>query len=135
MTVSRELIRRAIESISSIEGVAMNPESLAEDAVLLAYAFPDEGDYMAACVNTCRSLGALVRNEVASSDLKYNFEGWRSYHYQHRVGQGIKATCRIVYRNIDAGIEVKGFGHRRIPADFYRRMAKLRNATESDESC
>jgi len=126
MAISKELIRQAIESLSETEGVFMDAASLVEDAFLMAYAFPDEDDFMAACASTRRALESLVRDEVASSDLKYEFEDWKSYHYQHRVGQGARATCRIMYRRTGDGIEVKGFGHRRIPGDFYERMRRGR---------
>ena len=123
MAFSKRLIRQAIESLSEIDGVLMDPANLVEDAFLLAFAFPHDNDYLAACASTRRALERLAAREVDASSLKYEFEGWESYHYQHRVGQGVKATCRIVYRRTPSGIEVKGFGHRRIPADFYERMA------------
>ena len=123
MAISKRLIRQAIESLSEIDGVLMDPANLVEDAFLLAFAFPHDNDYLAACASTRRALERLAAREVDASSLKYEFEGWESYHYQHRVGQGVKATCRIVYRRTPSGIEVKGFGHRRVPADFYERMA------------
>ena len=58
--------------------------------------------------------------------MKYEFEDWQSYHYQHRVGQRAKALCRIVFRKTENGIEVKGFGHRRIPEDLYQRLSRGR---------
>lgn len=123
MAISKRLIRQAIESLSEIDGVLMDPANLVEDAFLLAFAFPHDNDYLAACASTRRALERLAAREVDASSLKYEFEGWESYHYQHRVGQGVRATCRIMYRRTPSGIEVKGFGHRRIPADFYERMA------------
>lgn len=123
MAISKRLIRQAIESLSEIDGVLMDPANLVEDAFLLAFAFPHDNDYLAACASTRRAFERLAAREVDASSLKYEFEGWESYHYQHRVGQGVKATCRIVYRRTPSGIEVKSFGHRRIPADFYERMA------------
>lgn len=123
MAISKRLIRQAIESLSEIDGVLMDPANLVEDAFLLAFAFPHDNDYLAACASTRRALERLAAREVDASSLKYEFEGWESYHYQHRVGQGVKATCRIMYRRTPSGIEVKGFGHRRIPAGFYERMA------------
>ncbi|MCI2242825.1 hypothetical protein [Adlercreutzia faecimuris] len=123
MAISKRLIRQAIESLSEIDGILMDPANLVEDAFLLAFAFPHDNDYLAACASTRRALERLAAREVDASSLKYEFEGWESYHYQHRVGQGVKATCRIMYRRTPSGIEVKGFGHRRIPADFYERMA------------
>lgn len=126
MAISRELVRTAVEAISGVEGVSMDADSLVEDSFLLAYAFDEEDDFLAACASTCRALAQLVCGKVTPSDLKYDFGEWKSYHYQHRVGQGMRADCRIMYRRTDGGIEVKGFGHRRIPRDFYERMAAAR---------
>ena len=130
MAISKSLIRQAVEALSEIEGVHMNAASLVEDVFLLAYAFPEAEDFMAACASTSRALKQLVEGSVDSSDLKYAFEGWQSYHYQHSVGQGMKADCRIMYQRLDDGIAVRGFGHRRIPADFYRRMNEVREGNE-----
>lgn len=126
MTVSRERIRQAVLSLASVEGLSMDADALLEDVVLLSAAFPSESDFEAACANTEKALRFLVANAVSSAALKYEFEGWESYHYQPKVGQGMKATCRVVFRRVDDGIEVKGFGHRRIPADFYERMSRAR---------
>ena len=126
MAISKALIRQAVVSLSEIEGVFIDQAALVEDVVLLAKAFPEELDYMAACASTRQALEFIVAGKVNASDLKYDFADWKSYHYQHRVGQGIKATCRIMYRQVAGGIEVKGFGHRRIPGDFYERMSSLR---------
>ena len=126
MAISDDLMRQAVDSLSRTDGLMMNPDSLVEDVFLLALAFPVEDDFMAACASTQRAFKHLIAEKVTASDLKYSFEEWSSYHYQHRVGQGIRATCRIMYRKIDGGIEVKGFGHRRIPADFYERMGEYR---------
>ncbi len=104
----------------------MSSASLVEDVLLLSLAFSAEDDFMAACARTQRAFEDLVVGKVTASDLKYSFEEWRPYHYRHRVGQGIRATCRIMYRKVDDGIEVKGFGHRRIPADFYDQVSEYR---------
>ena len=124
MAISDDLMRQAVDSLSKTDGLIMNSASLVEDVLLLSLAIPAEDDFMAACASTQRAFEHLVAGKVTASDLKYSFEEWSSYHYQHRVGQGIRATCRIMYRKIDGGIEVKGFGHRRNPADFYERMSK-----------
>ena len=126
MSGRAELIGEAIEALSSVDGLHMSPESLAEDAFLLSIAFPDEEDYLAACASTRRALEQLARGLVATSDLKYDFEGWRSFHYQHRVGQGVRAGMRIVFREVEDGIEVLGFGHRTIPLDVYGRLRRDR---------
>lgn len=126
MAISRELIYQAALSIAGAPGLSMDANALLEDTVLLAYAFPEEDEFEAACANTKRAVSLLANGAVSSSELKYALAGWRSYHYQHKVGQGVKAACRIVFRPISGGIEVKGFGHRRIPQDLYERMSAQR---------
>ena len=123
MAISDELFQEAVRAVARVEGLAMDENDLVEDVFLLAYAFPEEEDFKAAVASTCRAMAFLVEGRVKSGDLKYEFEGWHSYHYQHRVGQGVRALCRIMFKEADGGIEVKGFGHRRIPNDFYGRMS------------
>lgn len=130
MAVSDEALRQAAEAIAAADGLAMDPEHLVEDTFLLAYAFEDESEFKAAVANTCRAIAFLVSGQVTPSSLKYEFEDWHSYHYQHRIGQGEKADCRIIFRPTDEGIEVKGFGHRRIPEDLYRRLSKGRKSAK-----
>ena len=120
--ISEAVLLQAAETVSAVKGLAMDPNDLVEDVFLLAHAFPEERDFKAAVASTCRALGRLIAGAVTPSDLKYDLSGWSSYHYQPWVGQGVRAMCRITFRRIEGGIEVKGFGHRRIPEDFYRRM-------------
>lgn len=126
MAVDDARLRTAIDAITDVEGLSMDPDSLVEDVYLLAYAFPEDDDFEAAIASTCRALTALIADRVSTSALKYEFDTWSSYHYQPRIVQGTRATCRIVFRNTNDGIEVKGFGHRRIPKDFYQRMSSTR---------
>ena len=120
--ISEAVLLEAAEAVSAVKGLAMDPNDLVEDVFLLAHAFPEERDFKAAIAGTCRVLGRLIAGAVTPSDLKYDLSGWSWYHYQPWVGQGVRAMCRIMFRCIEGGIEVKGFGHRRIPEDFYRRM-------------
>lgn len=126
MLVSDGAVRDAVAAISRVENVRMDPNALAEDAVALAFALPDEHEYRAAVANTCKALDQLVRGLVQSSALKYEHEGWLSYHYQHAVSQGAKADMRIMYRIEGSKLVVRGFGHRDTPEDFYVRMSSLR---------
>lgn len=119
-------LRQAALSIASIEGLRMDPDALLEDVYLLAYAFPDQDDFMVAVASTARAIGNLRAGRVTPAQLKYGFEGWSSFRYQHHIEQGSRADCRIVFRRIDEDIEVKGFGHRRIPKDLYLRLADSR---------
>lgn len=126
MPVSDGAVRDSVVAISRVEGVAMDPRALAEDAVALARALPDERDYRAAVASTCRALDQLAHGLVQSSALKYEHEGWLSYHYQHAVAQGARADMRIMYRMDGEVVVVRGFGHRDTPEDFYARMSSLR---------
>lgn len=126
MAVSDELVLEAALAIAAAPGLEMDPDGLLEDAYLLAFAFPDEAEFAAAAASTVRAIGDLSAGRVSSSRLKYALDGWSSFHYQHRVSQGARADCRIVFRETDGGIEVMGFGHRSVPKDFYSRMASGR---------
>ena len=126
MAISDERVLEAALAIAGVPGLEMDPNDLVEDVFLLAFAFPDESEFMAATAATVRAIGNLVAHRVTPALLKYQLEGWSSFHYQHRISQGGRADCRIVFRETDDGIEVKGFGHRRIPTDFYIRMASGR---------
>ena len=123
MPVSKETIAGAIQALAAVPRVYMSPESLAEDAFLLSYALSQEEDYMAAVANTCRALSQLEQKLVMVSDLKYQFATWQCYHYQHKVGQGRRANMRIVFRYVEEGIQVRAFGHRNLPHDFYDLLA------------
>ncbi|WP_165045962.1 hypothetical protein [Adlercreutzia sp. ZJ138] len=123
MAISEDILLAAVDAIACLDGLSMDADHLVEDVYLLAYAFPEESDFKAAVASTCKAVAFLVRGQVSSSSLKYGLNQWFSYHYQHRVAQGAKADCRVIYRPLENGIEVKGFGHRRIPEDFYRRMS------------
>ncbi len=126
MPVSEGALRDAIVAIAEVKNVLTDPRALAEDALALSHALPDEREYRAAIANTCRALEQLAYGKVQSSSLKYVHEGWLSYHYQHTVAQGARADMRIMYRLEGKKLKVRGFGHRDIPEDFYVRMAEVR---------
>jgi hypothetical protein len=126
MAIRKEVIRSKIATISQIPNINMDYAALVQDLICLAAAFPDEKTYDKACESTVDALKKIVEGKVQSAGLKYDFSDWKSYHYQSVVAQGAKADCRIMFRRIDGGIEVKGFGHRSTPADFYKRMSAAR---------
>ena len=125
---SDEVVLEAAVAIAGAPGLSMDPDDLVEDTFLLSVAFPDEGEFMSATAATVRAIANLVGRRVTSASLKYAFEGWKSYHYQHRASQGGPADCRIVFRETQDGIEVKMLGHRRHPVDIYERLAERRGA-------
>ena len=126
MAISDETLKKAALAIAAASGLSMDADDLVEDVFLLSAAFDEPEEFEAAVAATIRAIELLAGRRVGSSTLKYAFEGWRSYHYQHRVFQGGRADCRIVFREVDGGIEAKGFGHRSVPKDLYARMAETR---------
>ena len=113
----------AIDAIASVEGATMSASALVQDVVSVARAFPDPAEFEAAVANTARAIELVVSGRVAPSELGDDYKGWRAYRYQHRVAQGEKADMRVLFREEGGRILVRGFGHRREPADFYWRMA------------
>lgn len=97
MAADYALLEQAIAIISSVRGLYMDPDALADDVILLAYVWPDEGEFKMAVARVHRALTQLVEGNVEGSPLKYGFSGWHSFHFQHRRGQQSRAGMRIVY--------------------------------------
>ena len=123
MAISKERMAEAIAAIASVPGVSMSSQGLFDDVLLLSYAFSGEVDFMAAIASTRSALGNLVADRVSPASLKYDYQGWHCFHYQHRVAQGVRADMRIMFKRVDRGIQVHAFGHRNLPQDFYERLA------------
>lgn len=124
MAISDDLIIQAIIRLSSVPNAVMDPAALAEDVALLVVAFPDEQEFLKAVLATERAMDKVAKGLVASSpELVGDHAGWTSYHYQHCVAQGQRADMRLEWRQIEDGIQIRAFGHRFIPGDFYRRVS------------
>jgi hypothetical protein len=115
-------IRDAVRMVAGVDGLAMNPDDLVDDVVLMAQAWPEEEDFMRAVLAVCTAMSDLISGKVEGKSLKYDLSDWRSFHFQHHRVRGAKADARIIYRHIETGIHVKGFGNRHKPQDIYRRM-------------
>ena len=126
MAVSDKLVAALAQSVASLDGVTADARAVVEDAYLLSLAFSEEQDYLEASANTLRALEQLRAESVAASKLAHNHAGWLSYHYQHKVGQGMRADMRIVFKQTEGGILLRAFGHRNLPHDFYERIARAR---------
>ena len=122
---SAEQITRAISALASVEGVEFDAKSLVQDVVGVSAAFPEPGDFEAAIAATIRMLKLIVGGKVDVSRLSDDYEGWECCHYQHRALQGSRATMRIMFARVEGVVRVRGFGDRRQPEDFYRRMAAV----------
>lgn len=93
MAADYALLEQAIAIISSVRGLYMDPDALADDVILLAYVWPDEGEFKMAVARVHRTLTQLVEGNVEGSPLKYGFSGWRSFHFQHREANSRAPTC------------------------------------------
>ena len=125
MAIPDDLLEQAIDILADVEGVEMDAEGLADDVVLLAYALSEEIEFRCAVVSVHDALQLLVDGAVEGAVLKYQFAEWRSFHFQHRRLRKARADMRIVYQRTGSGIRVKGFGHRHLPSDIYRRLSEL----------
>ena len=126
MSINENDIFQTIDLLASIDGTIMDVNALAEDVYLLSEVFGDESDFKSAIHETVRALFQITNSEITPAKLKYSFENFNSYHFQHNRAQGNKADMRVVYKKTNLGIYVVGFGHRRLPTDVYERLAKDR---------
>ena len=120
-----EQVKHAIGDIAAVDGVEFDSDMLADDAFVLTYAFPVPEEYAAAIQATVRALRLIADDRVSASRLRDDYDGWLSFHYPHRLAQGAKADMRIMFRRTGGAVQVRGFGHRRMPAGFYRRMSEV----------
>lgn len=126
MPVDEDDLRAAVEAVAAAPGLAMDEDDLVEDVFLLSLSFLGREELQSAVAATVRAMEQLAQGTVGSSRLEYGLDDWRSYPYQRSVAQCARTTCRIVFREIDGGVAVKGFGHRHIPKDLYTRMSATR---------
>ena len=130
MSSDQLLYEQSIRILASVPGVFMDPDALVEDVLLLGHVFSEKEDFQQAVYNTQQALVKLVSGTVTSSPLRGAHADWNSYHYQHTVRQGQQADMRIEWQPCEGGIRVRGFGHRWVPQDFYRRMSALRRRND-----
>lgn len=124
--IDRQTVRDAVGMIANVHGLAMNPDDLVDDVVLMAHAWPEQEEFMHAVLAVCTAMDNLIAGKVEGTALKYDLSEWRSFHFQHHRQRGAKADARIVYRRDATGIVVKGFGSRHEPQDIYRRLMATR---------
>lgn len=123
MTIKSDLILEWIERTAHVQGVSMDPDALADDVFLMAYVFSEEAAFLQAMNHVVQALHMLVAGKVQASQLEKNLSGWDSYHFQSKRVQGQRADLRIIFqRTADDTLYVKGFGHRFLPADIYKRL-------------
>jgi hypothetical protein len=123
MAIRNELIVQWIDIVSRIKGLQMDPVALADDIVLMAFIFDNEETFLLAMDNVAKAISQLVDGSVDVSRLRRNFTDWNSYHFQSQRTQSHRADLRIEFDKVDdTTIRVKGFGHRHLPSDVYKRL-------------
>ncbi|CAM4355850.1 DUF3237 family protein [Paenibacillus alkaliterrae] len=123
MAISDELILEWIDRVSEINGLQMDPEALADDVVLMALIFNVDSTFVQGMNSVVRAITQLIDGVVSASQLEQNDSGWDSYHFQSQRVQGHRADLRVVFQNVDHHtVRIKGFGHRHLPSDIYKRL-------------
>lgn len=103
-------------------GIKHVPADVIADVVALVNVFPNEPDFDSAADNVFRSLILIRRKPQISGELKDNYAGYRSYHYQSKRGKKHPADLRTIYREENGVIYLHGFGHRHNPDSVYKRF-------------
>lgn len=122
MAISNPLIEQSIDNIASIQGLEMDPNYLVDDVVLIAYVFTDEQFFKKAINQIVHSLHLIIEKRSIGQPLVGNLSGWFSFHFQSQKVNKHPADLRCVYKDAGLEIQVRGFGHRHIPIDMYRRL-------------
>ncbi len=122
MAISNELIVQAIENIANIKGIEMDPDYLLDDVVLVAYVFNAEDIFKKAISQIVHSLNLIINKRSIGQPLVGNLTGWFSFHFQSQRVSKHPADLRCVYKDAGVEIQVRGFGHRHLPGDIYRRL-------------
>lgn len=133
--ISTRQLELAVSELSEVGGVYFDPAFLVEDVAGVARSFPEPGDFEAAIASTVRMLGLIVEGKVDVSRLEDDYQGWSCCHYQHRIAQGTRATMRLMFTRDGENVRVRGFGDRKMPADFYHRMAEIGRMGLGEEKC
>ncbi len=122
MAINDERLREWIRIVSAVPGVEMDGDALVDDIVLIAHVFDDPQRFETAMSQIVNSLNLIVKKRDMGAELKSNLSAWRCFHFQSRRTAKHPADLRIVYQDTGAAIRVRGFGHRWLPDDIYRRL-------------
>lgn len=120
-------LKAAIDAITEISGVVMNPIALIDDVFLVSEIYNEPSTFFSAINQICRSLTLLIHRPELGTELVGNLREWRSYHFQSMRVRKHRADLRIVYKVIGNSIEIKGFGNRHLPSSIYERINQRKN--------
>lgn len=98
-----------------------NEDDVVEDVQSLEEAFPDPREHTEALAAILHQL-VVVHRRQPGKDLQGWLRGWRRHAFPSRKERGARADLRIAYRREGERTAILGFGHRRLPMDFYERL-------------
>lgn len=75
MAIPDALLAAWIHRLAAIPGIAMDPDALVDDVVLMAYAFPDAADFTRAMAHVEQALALLVQQRTLGQALRGNLSG------------------------------------------------------------
>lgn len=122
--ISEDMLRHAIDVIGRTEGIQMDVDSLIDDVFILSNIYSTEQTFILAVNQIHHSLKQIVKTRTIGTELFGNLSNWRSFHFQSRRVNKQSADLRIVYQDTGDFIQVRGFGNRHLPQDFYQRIYK-----------
>lgn len=120
--VDGHTVAKAIRLFASIPNVSFDADGLVDDLRALIEVWPEERSFLVAISSTVRAIGLIAEGKALASSLNRELAGWQSFHYPHSRNHHGKADMRLVYRRVESGVQVLGFGHRHVPSDVYARM-------------
>lgn len=118
------MLRHAIDVIGRTEGIQMDVDSLIDDLFILSNIYSTEQTFILAVNQIHHSLKQIEKTRTICTELFGNLSNWRSFHFQSRRVNKQSADLRIVYQDTGDFIQVRGFGNRHLPHDFYKRIYK-----------
>ncbi|MFY3793325.1 hypothetical protein ACOQFO_16775 [Ureibacillus sp. MALMAid1270] len=116
----KDQIENAIDKISAIKGVGMEPMYLMLDVLALYSVYSDRFNIVVDEV--IKAIEMIVNNPSLGQQLDFSLSDYKSYHFSSpgqllKVGELPEEDMRIAHRYMKSNklVEVLGFGHRYLP--------------------
>jgi len=100
--------------------VDADPTHVAEDIASLRRVFVGDAEFVAALAAVAHELQVAVRRpQTHGKQVHHALTGWRRCAFQSKRVPKAAADLRLVFRPKNGRIELRAFGHRRIPDSVY----------------
>ena len=101
------------------------PENVEDDIQSLRVAYSDDDHFCQALTAIGHEIIVALRDpQQYGKALGHAYEGWRRSKFQSEKESKREADLRLIFRATSGGIEVRAFGHRRLPNTVYFRGRK-----------